>query len=85
MATGFAGDFNRPTRAIMGLLGKLAAAPPAKAIAPIVGLVDQPPASPVSAFKGRKEITRPVDPADARKLHESTARLLAELGIPSSA
>ncbi|MFD1536398.1 SDR family NAD(P)-dependent oxidoreductase [Nonomuraea guangzhouensis] len=81
--TSFAGDFNRPTRAIMGLLGRLAATPPAKAIAPVVDLVDQPPAAPVSAFKGRKEIARPVDPADALKLQEGTARLLAELGIPS--
>jgi len=78
--TSHQGAVGRAYRVFVTVLAKAIGTPPKRAITPIVALLDEPPAEPLSICKGGKRF--PVsasdrDRADAERLHEVTERLLA--------
>lgn len=69
-----------PVRVLLRLAARLAARPVDRAVAPIHGFLDRPPAAPLTAVD--RDTTLPLtletlDPANARRLREVTTRLLA--------
>jgi NAD(P)-dependent dehydrogenase (short-subunit alcohol dehydrogenase family) len=80
--TSHQGAVSRPYRAFVTVLAALLGTPPEKAVRPLVALLDEPPAEPLTICKGGKRF--PMSPtdrdhADAERLHEVTERLLAPL------
>ncbi|WP_416970408.1 hypothetical protein [Streptomyces sp. 4F14] len=74
---------NQPARTLYKVLGRLLAAPVAKAIVPMTELLDKPPAAALTAFNQGKPLplTGPAfDPASAGRLRTATEELLAALG-----
>lgn len=83
VATGIGDSMNQPARALYKVLGRLLAAPVAKAIVPMTELIDKPPAAALTAFNQGKRLPldRPAfDPASAERLREVTEGLVATLG-----
>jgi NAD(P)-dependent dehydrogenase (short-subunit alcohol dehydrogenase family) len=80
--TSHQGALSRPARAVVTLMAKTLGTPPEKAITPLVGLLDDPPAEPLTICTGGKRFPgSPTDRdhADAERLHEVTECLLAPL------
>ncbi|GAA1311227.1 TIGR03618 family F420-dependent PPOX class oxidoreductase [Pseudonocardia xinjiangensis] len=81
VSTSFSGEYDPPTAAQVDAL-RATAMPVDKGIEPIIALLDDTPAEPVSAWMRNEPIplTGPAfDVAAARRLRAATARLLAEL------
>ncbi|MGW6445278.1 SDR family NAD(P)-dependent oxidoreductase [Lentzea sp. NPDC055074] len=75
----FAGEFAKPVRVVISTLGKLFAKPAEKAIEPIVGLIEQPPAQELSFYKAAKKqehTPTAVDVEDSERLYRETKRIL---------
>ncbi|MEU6721330.1 SDR family NAD(P)-dependent oxidoreductase [Nonomuraea sp. NPDC046802] len=82
VATGLGESMNQPARTLNKVLGRLFAAPVAKAIAPMIELIDDRPAAGLTVFN--KGTSLPVagpafDPANAERLRKETADLIASI------
>jgi NAD(P)-dependent dehydrogenase (short-subunit alcohol dehydrogenase family) len=77
VATGLFEPFQQPVRGIVRAASALFAQPVAKAVPPIIALVDDPPAAQFSAYKKGKPISLDVDPDEARRFEETLRSLLA--------
>ncbi|WP_433176872.1 SDR family NAD(P)-dependent oxidoreductase [Actinoallomurus sp. CA-150999] len=85
VATAMADPLPQPQRAITKTLARFFATPVDKAIVPIAGLLDDPPAAAVTAFKRGRPLPltgTDFDPAAADRLHEVTTDLLARVAAP---
>lgn len=79
-ATAHTGDYDAPTRAMVAAMARTATPIPVAA-APILDILDKPPAAPLSAFVEGRRIAvdgRDFDAAAARLLDRRTRALLAE-------
>ncbi|MEO6089719.1 MAG: SDR family NAD(P)-dependent oxidoreductase [Umezawaea sp.] len=75
----FAGEFPKPVRFVVGVLGKLFAKPVEKGILPVVELIEHPPAQELSFYKAAKKQDHTAtdgDREDAERLYRETKRLL---------
>jgi len=84
VSTSFSGEYDAGTAAQVEAL-RAAAMPVEEGIAPVLALLDHPPAPPISAWMRGEPIpvTGPAfDVAAARRLHAETTRLLAALPRP---
>ncbi|GAA2728978.1 SDR family NAD(P)-dependent oxidoreductase [Actinocorallia aurantiaca] len=77
-------DLDQPWRAVAALALALRGKPVAEGIVPLLELLERPPSEPLSAYRGRRRIpvtegrlSRFYDPADAERLREQAAGLLA--------
>ncbi|WP_155371520.1 SDR family NAD(P)-dependent oxidoreductase [Catellatospora vulcania] len=78
--TGLADGMRQPARAAVKAAARLFATPVARAVPPIVALLDEPPPEPLSAWRVRRrvDVTGPAfDPGEARRLTEVLRRLAA--------
>ncbi|WP_460335668.1 SDR family NAD(P)-dependent oxidoreductase [Actinoallomurus acanthiterrae] len=85
VATAMADPLPQPQRAVTKTLARFFATPVAKAIVPIAGLLDDPPADAVTAFKRGRPLPltgTDFDPAAADRLHQVTTDLLARVAAP---
>ncbi|GIG88765.1 SDR family NAD(P)-dependent oxidoreductase [Plantactinospora endophytica] len=76
---GSIGDVKEPVRTIITLLSKVAAKPVDKAIAPMVELIDNPPAERLTAIDRSKKVDlgiKTFDPDKARRLAEVSRQLV---------
>lgn len=80
-------ELDQPWRSVAALLVTLLGKPLGTGVRPLLDLLDTPPAAELTAFRARRPIdmgsrtfARCYDAADARRLHTTTTRLLAELG-----
>ncbi|XRQ11226.1 SDR family NAD(P)-dependent oxidoreductase [Actinomadura welshii] len=77
--TGMADPLPAPQRVLTKTLGRVFAQPVDKAIGPIIRLLDEPPADPVTAFVRGKPLALEggnFDPDRARRLHKMTSELV---------
>ncbi|MGI5127072.1 SDR family NAD(P)-dependent oxidoreductase [Pseudonocardia sp. CA-107938] len=75
----FAGEFAKPVRIVISALGALSAKPAAKAVLPIVDLIEHPPAQELSFYKAATRQDRTptaADVEDAERLYRETKRIL---------
>jgi hypothetical protein len=77
VATGLFEPFNQPVRGVVRAASALFAQPVAKAVPPIIALVDSPPAARLSAYKKGRPVKLYVDPDEARRFEE-TVRAMAD-------
>ncbi|HEX6358316.1 SDR family NAD(P)-dependent oxidoreductase [Actinophytocola sp.] len=78
--TSHQGALSRPARAFVTLLARTLGTPPERAVTPLVALLDEPPAEPLTAYRGGKVVPlSTVDLADVERLHEVTDCLLTPL------
>ncbi|MEV5412497.1 SDR family NAD(P)-dependent oxidoreductase [Thermopolyspora sp. NPDC052614] len=80
VATSFSGDYSKPVAVFITIAKKLLATPVDKGVQPIIGLIDNPPAERISAWKKRTRLpldTPAFNPDDAARLRQITADLLA--------
>ncbi|MGW5715159.1 SDR family NAD(P)-dependent oxidoreductase [Amycolatopsis sp. NPDC003865] len=83
VATGMGESMTQPMRTLYKGLTRLFAAPVAKAIAPMIKLIDNRPAAALTVFNQDKPfpIAGPAfDPANAERLHRATADLVGSIG-----
>lgn len=80
-------ELDQPWRSVAAVLVKVLGKPLDTGVRPLLDLLDTPPAAALTAFRARKPIdmtsrkfARSYDAADARRLHTTTTKLLAELG-----
>lgn len=82
VATGMGESMNQPMRTLYKILTRLFAAPVAKAIAPMIELIDDRPAAALTVFNQGKPlpVAAPAfDPANAERLRKATADLVASI------
>ncbi|MGW4498739.1 SDR family NAD(P)-dependent oxidoreductase [Micromonospora sp. NPDC004336] len=75
-------QLNRLTRAVVKSLAAVAARPVERAVAPVHGFLDSPPGAPLTAMDRGDPVPldlATLDPAAARRLADTTARLLRNL------
>lgn len=80
--TSHQGALSRPARAVVTLLAKTLGTPPERAVVPLVALLDEPPADPLTVYRRGKRFPISAgadDHADAERLHQVTERLLVPL------
>lgn len=78
--TGMAGPLKQPKKAVTEVMAALFAQRVAKAVPPMVKLMDDPPAEPVSAFRRTKRLPlegKDFDPEAADRLHGLTEEILS--------
>jgi NAD(P)-dependent dehydrogenase (short-subunit alcohol dehydrogenase family) len=83
--TGMADPLPQPGRAVTKALARVFAMSADKAIVPIAGLLDDPPAPAVTAFMRGRSLPltgKDFDPAAAERLHQVTTALLADITPP---
>jgi hypothetical protein len=83
VATGMGESMNQPLRSLYKVLTRLFGASVAKAIVPMIELIDDRPAAALTVVNRRKPV--PVDgpafdPANSERLREVTADLVASIG-----
>lgn len=82
VATGIGESMNQPVRALYKVLTRLVGAPVAKAIAPMIELIDDRPAAALTVINRGKPLPLggpAFDPANAERLHKATADLVASI------
>ncbi|MFC8511841.1 SDR family NAD(P)-dependent oxidoreductase [Streptomyces sp. NPDC057257] len=82
VATGIGDSMKQPVRTLNKVMSKLFAAPVAKAIAPMIELIDHRPAAALTVVNRGKSlpVSAPAfDPANAERLHKETADLVASI------
>jgi hypothetical protein len=76
--TSHQGALSRPARAFVTLLARVLGTAPERAVAPLVAMLDEPPAEPLTAYRSGKVVPlSTVDLTDTERLHEITECLLA--------
>ncbi|MFI9550286.1 SDR family NAD(P)-dependent oxidoreductase [Nonomuraea endophytica] len=81
VATGLHEPLKQPLRGLVRVAAAVFAQPVAKAVPPIAALIDQPPASPLTAWRKGKPIPVAVDRDEARRLEE-TIRMVTRSALP---
>ncbi|WP_063737310.1 hypothetical protein [Streptomyces sp. RTd22] len=82
VATGMGDSMKQPVRAVYKVMTRLFAAPVAKAIAPMIELIDNPPVAALTVLNRGKPmpVAGPAfDPTNAERLHKVTADLVASI------
>ncbi|MET9080728.1 SDR family NAD(P)-dependent oxidoreductase [Streptomyces sp. NPDC004237] len=82
VATGIGDAMKQPMRTLYKVLSRLFAAPVAKAIVPMIELIDNRPEAALTAFNRGKPLPLDgpaFDPADAERLQKTTADLVASI------
>lgn len=82
VATGMGESMNQPLRTLYNVLTRVFAAPVAKAIAPMIELIDEPPAPPLTVVNRGKPLPLDgpaFDPVNAERLRKVTADLIASI------
>ncbi|MEU8038386.1 SDR family NAD(P)-dependent oxidoreductase [Streptosporangium sp. NPDC049078] len=77
VATALHEPFRQPMRGLVRAASAVFAQPVAKAVPPIIALIDEPPAEPLTVWKRGRPVDLTVDPDEASRLRE-TVRDLAQ-------